>query len=114
MQLRDDQNMASLNLTCHKHRRDASEAGVDPGGGGGGHGGPMPPPFGTEPERNAEVYHALSACIATLMQCFVSCIHRALRSAVPKLKRQFCGSASNTKADSEGKGLRETTLRRIA
>ena len=31
-------------------------------GGGGGMGGPCPPPlFGTEPARNAEVYHALSA-----------------------------------------------------
>ena len=36
---------------------------------------------------------------------------RALKSAVPKFKRQFCGSASNTKADSEGKELRETTIR---
>ena len=32
--------------------------GADPGG---GHGGPMPPPFGTEPARNAEVCYALSA-----------------------------------------------------
>ena len=37
--------------------------------------------------------------------CFMSCIQRALKSAAPKLKRQFCGSASNTKADSEkGRG----------
>ena len=45
--------------------------------------------------------------------CFMSCIHRALKSAAPKLKRQFCGSASNTKADSEGKRLRETTIQWI-
>ena len=44
----------------------------------------------------------------------MSCIRRALKSAAPKLKRQFCGSASNTKADSKGKGLWETTIRRIA
>ena len=30
------------------------------------------------------------------------------KSAAPK--RQFCGSASNTKADSEGKGLLESTI----
>ena len=30
-----------------------------------------------------------------------------LKSAAPKLKREFCGSASNTKADPEGKGLCE-------
>ena len=33
--------------------------------------------------------------------CFMSCIHRALKSAALRLKREFCGSASNTKADSE-------------
>ena len=96
------------------------------GGVWGAHAPPPPPPppaFGTEPARNAEVCHAF-AHVATLTQCtslilymnhcFMSCIHRAVKSAAPKLKRQFCGSASNTKADSEGKGLRETTIRRIA
>ena len=89
---------------------------------GGGAWGAHASPFGTEPARNAEVCHAL-AHVATLTQCtslilymnhcFMSCIHRALKSAASKLKRQFCGSASNTKADSEGKGLRETTIRRM-
>ena len=70
----------------------------------------MPRPFGTEP---AEVCHALSPhsyfdAVHNLYMnhCFMSCIHRALKSAAPKLKRQFCGSASNTKADSERNRLR--------
>ena len=40
--------------------------------------------------------------------CQSSCKHKALKSAAPK--RQFCGSASNTKADFERKGLQETTI----
>ena len=82
----------------------------------GGHGGPMPPPFGTEQALNTEVYHALSgrsysdtAHISIMNHCSMSCKHKALKSAAPR--RQFCGSASYTKADSEGKGLRETTIR---
>ena len=39
--------------------------------------------------------------------CFMSYKHKALKSVAPK--RQFCGSASYTKADSEGKGLQEMT-----
>ena len=38
----------------------------------------------------------------------MSCKHKALKSTAPK--RKFCGSASNTKADSEGKGLLETAI----
>ena len=97
--------------------------GADPGG---GHGGPMPPPSGLSPCETQRFATRL-AHVATLTQCtslytslyqcmnhcFMSCIHRALKSAAPKLKRQFCGSASNTKADSEGKGLRETKIRLI-
>ena len=38
----------------------------------------------------------------------MSCKHKALKSTAPK--RKFCGSASNTKADSETKGLLETAI----
>ena len=69
--------------------------------------------------KRAEVYRALSAqsysdtahISIIVNHCFMSCKHKALKSAVPK--RQFCGCASNTKADSEEKGLRETTIRWI-
>ena len=49
-----------------------------------------------------------------MKHCFMSYIHRALKSAALKLKRQFCGSASNTNAVSERKGLRETSIQWIA
>ena len=39
---------------------------------------------------------------------FMSCEHIVIKSEPPM--RQLCGSASNTKADCEGNGLRETTV----
>ena len=50
------------------------------------------------------------AHITTLTQrtSQMSCKHKALKSAASR--RQFWGSASNTKADSEVKGLQETTI----
>ena len=79
-------------------------------GGWGGNGGPCPPhPFGTEQVLKAEDYHALNVRTYLLWHsahlymnhCFMSCKHKALKSAASK--RQFCSSASNTKADSEGR-----------
>ena len=75
------------------------------GGGHGGHGGPVPPPSGPS-MRETKRFTARLAHITTLTQrtslhmnhCFMSCIHRALKSTAPKFKRQFCGSASNTNA----------------
>ena len=76
--------------------------------------------LGTEKARNAEGYRAFSARsysdathITTLClyvdHCFMSCKHTAVKSVAPK--RHHCASASKTKADSEGKWLRETTIR---
>ena len=82
----------------------------------------MPPPSGLSP-RETRRFATRLAHVATLTRCtylYTSLLHvlhtleRSNLHAAPKLKRQFCGSASNTKADSEGKGLRETTIRLIA
>ena len=47
-------------------QRVVNRSGADPGGGGAW--GAHAPPFGTEQALNAEVYRALSACIATPTQ----------------------------------------------
>ena len=67
-------------------------------------------PFGTEQAWNVEVYCLLSAhsysnasAYLYMNHCFMSWKHKALKSAASN--RQFCGSASNTKAASEGKRL---------
>ena len=57
-----------------------------------GHGEPTPSPPHISILINFYINH-----------CFMTCKRKAFKSAAPK--RQFCGSASNAKADSEGKGL---------
>ena len=84
--------------------------GEDPGGGVWG---PMPPlPSGLS-KCNHGRFTTRLVHVATLTQhCFISCKCKVFKTAAPK--RQFCGSTSNTKADSKGRGLRETTVRWIA
>ena len=74
------------------------------------------PPFGTEQARNAEVYSALSArsysdAAHISLWITASCPTNIEHSNLQLPRDSFCGSASNTKPDSEGKGLRETTIR---
>ena len=60
-------------------------AGADPGG---GHGGPMPP-FQTEHMRNAKVYCALMESRRAdlyMYNGFMSCEHRGLKYAAPKIQ----------------------------
>ena len=58
--------------------------------------------------QNKEVYSVLSICNyfnaarVSTNNCFMSCEHKTLKSSAPK--GQFCGSASNTNTDSEGRG----------
>ena len=59
----------------------------------------------------ARLAHIATPTQRTSLHCIYRnhcCKHKALKSVAPK--KQFCGSASNTKADSKGKGLRETAI----
>ena len=106
-------NLERVHFLLDIHLSTSTQAGADSGGGGGGgrggHGGAhAPPPLGLS-QRKMRRFTAQLAHVATLTQrtslCFMSCIHRALKCEAPKLKRQFRGSASNTKAVFEGKGF---------